>query len=115
MTGRQPHDLVFGQYGVKTRPPPLENRRMGGKRQPKGLEPPSAVGATKKPSKHRGVSRIRPALSHLVPHPKTFDRAHRACGSAQRIGEFRSPKNLPANVHRKRVTGLAIPLENRRL
>ena len=39
------------------------------------LEPPSAVGATKKPSKHRGLSRIRPALSHLVPHPKTFGRA----------------------------------------
>ena len=40
----------------------------------KSLEP-SAVGATKKPSKHRGLSRIRPALSHLVPHPKTFGRA----------------------------------------
>ena len=28
---------------------------------------------------HKGLSRIRPALSHLVPHPKTFGRAHRAC------------------------------------
>ena len=61
--------------GVKTRPPPLENRRMGGETPTKSLEPPSAVGATKKPSKHRGLSRIRPALSHLVPHPKTFGRA----------------------------------------
>ena len=60
--------------GSKPVHPPLENRRMG-ETPTKSLEPPSAVGATKKPGKHRGLSRIRPALSHLVPHPKTFGRA----------------------------------------
>ena len=34
-------------------------------------------------SNHKGLSRIRPALSHLVPHPKTFGRAHRACGGVR--------------------------------
>ena len=44
---------------------PPRTSPKGGTTPTKSLEPPSAVGATKKPSNHRGVSRIRPALSHL--------------------------------------------------
>ena len=65
------HDFPGGQNPST---PPRKSPN-GGKTPTKSLEPPSAVGATKKPSKHRGLSRIRPALSHLVPHPKTFGRA----------------------------------------
>ncbi len=45
---------------------------MGGKRQPKVLSPVGRRAATKNPQQTQGVSRIRPTLSHLVSHPKTF-------------------------------------------
>ena len=51
--------------GSKPVHPPSKSPN-GGKTPTKSLEPPSAVGATKNPSKHRSLSRIRPALSHLL-------------------------------------------------
>ena len=58
---KRPSNTIF--QGVKTRPPPLENRRMGGKRQPKVLSPrrPSA------PRKNPAKTGVCPASVPLCP------------------------------------------------
>ena len=58
----RPSNTIF--QGGKTGLTSPRKSPNAGKTPTKSLEAPSAGGATQKPSKQRGVSRIRPALSH---------------------------------------------------
>ena len=62
------------------------------------------------------MSRIRPALSHLVPHPKTFGRAHRACRRGEEVDETyiggEEPGLAGGRARGKKVlTGIAVEIQ----
>ena len=58
--------------GVKTVPTPPSRIAEWGKPRDKSLDPHLAAAPPQNHSKHRGFVPDSPALSRIVPHPKTF-------------------------------------------